>query len=165
MRWAASGGAWWAWPSPGCRTRFKAWVADNPSRWAIVFATLFVIASGVSTLLSVEPSVSLWGRNPGRDGYGLYNLATYYLLFIFIATHLKTRGQLWRLLGVIVASATLAASYGAIQHYGLDPLGDGPAARAKSSFGNPNFAASYLVMALPISLGLATSSWPESTSL
>ena len=134
--------------------RVRSWTREQPSRWTLIAATVFLAANAVSTLLSQEFSVSLWGGNPGRDGYGFYNMASYYLLFVIVATHLKSRPQLWRLLGVITAAATVTSVYGVLQHYGLDPFHQGSVARVQSSFGNPLFAASFLVLALPISLGV-----------
>ncbi|MCH7744592.1 MAG: O-antigen ligase family protein [Chloroflexi bacterium] len=134
--------------------RFRAWTKEEPSRWVMVAATAFFIANVFSMLLSPVLSVSLWGNNPGRDGYGLYNMASYYLLFMVVATHLKTRGQLLRLMGAVTAAATVAAVYSISQYLGFDPFDQGTAQRVQSSFGNPLFAASFMVMALPISLGL-----------
>ena len=135
-------------------TRLRERTSAQPSRWILVTATLFLTANTLSTLLSPAFSVSLWGNNPGRDGFGLYNTASYYVLFAVIATRLRSTAQMWRLLGVIVAAATVASLYGVMQHYGLDPLDQGLAERVQSSFGNPLFAGSFLVLALPISLGL-----------
>ena len=134
--------------------RFLTWTKEEPSRWIIVAATLFFIANVVSTLFSPAFSVSLWGNNPGRDGYGLYNMASYYLLFMVVATHLKTTDQLLRLMGAVTAAASVAAVYSVSQYLGFDPFDQGTAQRVQSSFGNPLFAASFMVMALPISLGL-----------
>ena len=134
--------------------RFREWTREEPSRWIVVAATIFLAASAISTLLSPAPSISLWGSNPGRDGSGFYNTASYYLLFIVIATHLKTRAQVWRLLGVIAAAASVVSLYGVLQYFDLDPFRMGSAARVQSSFGNPLFAASFIVMAVPVSLGL-----------
>ena len=154
----------WALRPPGNRasgaprsawTRFRHWTREDPSRWIVVGGTLFFAGNVISALLSPAVSVSLWGSNPGRDGYGLYNTASYYLLFVVIATRLKSRAQLWRLLIVIAAASTVASLYGVLQHYGADPFNQGHSQRVQSSFGNPLFAGSFLVMAVPVSLGLA----------
>ena len=135
-------------------SRFKEWISEQPSRSVLIAATLFLANYSVSILFSPALSVSLWGNNPGRDGYGLYNMASYYILFMVIATHLKTREQLWRLLSVIVITATIAALYGVLQHVGLDPFNQRSGQRVHATFGNPLFAASFLVVAFPVSLGL-----------
>ena len=136
------------------RSRSKRWISEHPSRSVLAAATLFLVAYSVSTLLSPALSVSLWGNNPGRDGYGLYNMASYYMLFLVIATHLKTKEKLWRLLSVVVIAATIAALYGVLQHLGLDPLDQRSGQRVHVTFGNPLFAASFLAVAFPISLGI-----------
>ena len=48
----------------------------------------------------------------------------------------------------------MVSLYGVLQHFGLDPFHQGSAQRVQSSFGNPLFAASFIVMAIPVSLGL-----------
>ena len=40
-----------------------------------------------------------------------YTILAYVLLFAVITTHLKTRAQLWRLLGAIVVMGTLVSGY------------------------------------------------------
>lgn len=132
---------------------FLGWMNRGPASWIVLSATLFVLIYGLSTLLSVSPSVSLWGANPGRDGYGFYNVASHYLLFIIIATHLKAPSQMWRLLFAIVASATVVALYGLLQHQSLDPFGLPYQTRIQSTIGNALFAASFLTITIPITLG------------
>ena len=145
--------------------RVWAWTRDEPVRWAIVAAALFLAANGISTVLSPAFLVSLWGSNPGRDGYGLYNTASYVLLFLVIAAHLRSRPQLWRLVGIVATAATVASLYGVLQHYGLDPFHQGSSTRIQSSFGNPLFAASFLVMAIPITFALGLAHGVRSRSL
>lgn len=98
----------------------------------------------------------MWGANPGRDGYGLYNMASYYLLFMVVATHLKTRAQLWRLLIVIAAAAAMISLYGLLQHHRIDLLlGPPRQSRITATFGNALFAASFLVMTISLTMGAA----------
>lgn len=140
---------------PTALARLKAWAKGQPGRWAVLAAALFLASSAASLAFSPAIPVALWGREPGRDGYGFYNLACYVLLFLVVATHLKTMRQLRRLLGAVAAAATVAGAYGVLQHFGIDPFHQGAAQRVQSTFGNPLFAASFLAMALPLSLGLA----------
>ena len=99
------------------------------------------------------------GPVPGEDGYGLYNTASYFGLFSVIATHLRSTRQLWRLLGAISAAGLTAASIGVLEYYGFGPLGfaDGRQGRTESTFGNPIFFGSFLVMTIPVSLAVARS--------
>jgi len=136
-------------------TRFLSWLKESPAHWILVAATSFLLVNVISTLLSPSISVSLWGANPGRDGYGLYNTFSYYLLFLMIATRLKTKPQLWRLLAVISLATTASAFYGILQHFQADPLDlrlNGE--RVIATFGNALFAGGFLALAVPISVGL-----------
>ena len=140
---------WWG--------RFKARVGEEPTRWVVVAVTLFLGVNVLSTLLSASFRVSLWGKAPGEDGYGLYTVASYVLLFLVMVTHLKRQAQLWRLLGVIVATGVLVGAYGVLQYYNLDPFGlvKTGGTRVVSTLGNAIFAAAVLVMTIPLSLAVA----------
>lgn len=136
-------------------TRFRTWLMESPAHWILAAATALILANVISTLLSPSISVSLWGSNPGRDGYGLYNTFSYYVLFLVIATRLRSRQQLWRLLAVIALSATVAAFYGIVQQYGTNPFDQvfNPR-RVNATFGNPLFAGSFFSLAVTVSAGL-----------
>ena len=62
--------------------RFHAWTRESPARWAVVAGLAFLTSNVTSTLLSQAPSLSIWGNNPGRDGYGLYNTVSLFVLFL-----------------------------------------------------------------------------------
>ena len=136
-------------------SKIPSWLLERPTRWVVVGA-LFVLASSlVSTVLSSSMSVSLWGREPALDGYGIYNTISHFLLFAAVATHLETRAQVWRLFGAIIASGMVVAFYGFLQYYGLDPLGlHSAGTRFPTSLGNPLFAASFLMLVVPLSLAM-----------
>ena len=136
--------------------RWLQWAGDSPRHRIIAAGTLFIAATGISTLASESGGVSLWGSNPGRDGYGFFNAASYYVLFLVVATHVKSTPQVWRLLGAITFAASVASLYGVLQHFGADPFLAARPVRITSSFGNALFAASFLVLALPATLALAT---------
>jgi tetratricopeptide (TPR) repeat protein len=131
---------------------FKAWASQEPSRWVVVAATAFMAVYLLCTLLSTSPRISIWGRSPGEDGYGLYNMLTYYVLFLVVATHLKTKPQLWRLLATIACAGAASSLLGVLERLDLVGLGNGR--RVESTFGNPLFFATYLVLTIPISLAL-----------
>ena len=141
------------------KARVQRWLrqaGDDPRLTIIAAGTLFIVASAISTAASESIDVSLWGSNPGRDGYGFLNVASYYVLFLVVATHVKLAPQVFRLLGAIALAAFVSSLYGVLQHFGADPFLAAPPIRITSSFGNALFAASFLVLALPATLGLAT---------
>ena len=89
---------------------------------------------------------------PGQDGYPAYTIAAYVLLFTVIATHLKTRQQLWRLLAAIVAMGVLISGYAVLQHYGHDffNLSEQTGGGVTAFMGNRIFAAAVMLMTIPI---------------
>ena len=54
-------------------------------------ASVFMGANAIAWAFSPIGSVSLWGKWPLSDGYAIYTMASYFVLFLVIATHLKTR--------------------------------------------------------------------------
>ncbi len=76
------------------------------------------------------------------------------VIFALVASHLRTRAQLDRLMTIIILTSLPVGLYGIIQRYGLDPLpwaGD-VQTRVASTLGNAIFLASYLIMAIPPTL-------------
>ena len=134
----------------------RAWVFAHPSRWVIAAAALFLFSTLLSTALSVSFSVSAWGLVPGLDSYPAYTVVAHLLLFGAVATHLKTRAQLARLLGAVVCMAVLVSGYAIAQRFGMDPFSllEGTS-RASSTLGNPIVAGSVLVLTIPLTLAAA----------
>jgi tetratricopeptide (TPR) repeat protein/O-antigen ligase len=107
-------------------------------------------------VLSVSFGVSMWGDVPGQDGYPAYTVIAYIVLFGAIASHLKSRAQMCRLLGAIVIMGLLFSGYAVFQHYGLDFFGLKPSLSAATSMaGNPIFAGAVMLMTTSISLAVA----------
>lgn len=142
------------------------WLRVEPTRWVVLAVWFFLGTTLLSTVLSASFTVSLWGEIPGQDGYPTYTIFAYIVLFGVIATHLKTRAQLWRLLGAVALTGVLVAGYGVLQHYGHDFLGlteptGGGQSRVTSFMGNAIFSAAVLTMSIPVTLLLATMSLRE----
>ncbi|MCE2403893.1 MAG: tetratricopeptide repeat protein [Dehalococcoidia bacterium] len=137
--------------------RLQAWLVEQPSRWIVVAATIYIVAAIISTALSQSFFISLWGEVSGQFGYSLYTTLSYFVLFAVIVTHLKTRQQLHRLLTVLVTAGFLVAVYGIVQRYEGDLLNVGEAGsfRVASTMANPVFTGAALVGTGLLSLGLA----------
>lgn len=135
------------------------WLLSQPTRWLVVSVVLYLAFTLLSTALSASFNASVFGHLPGGDSYGTYTVIAYVVLFGVVATRLKSRPQLWRLLGAIVFMGVLVAAYAVLQRYGYDfwgLQGFPPGTQTNSTLGNPIFAASVLLMSLIISLALAT---------
>jgi len=129
----------------------------RPAGALVMVAVAVLAATALSTALSISPSLSIWGKEPGNDGYGLYNTAAHIVLFLAVALGLRTRPQVWRLVGAIALSGTLVALIAIAQHWGLAPFGISSTAgnRVTGSVGNPIFLGALVVLTLPVTLGAA----------
>ena len=147
--------------------KLRGWLAGAPTRWVVLAAWFFLGTTLLSTLLSGAPSVSWWGEVPGQDGYPAYTVAAYLIVFGVIATHLKTREQLVRILGAVILSGVLVAGYGILQHYDHDFLdlaektGGARSNRVTAFMGNAIFAAAFMLMSIPVTLVAAVASLPK----
>jgi len=113
---------------------------------------IFAISYLISGLLSISPAVSLWGSYQRLQG--TYSMLTYVILFVLIATHLRTREQIDRLVSIMIITSIPVSLYGIVQRYGLDPLpwaGD-VTRRVASTLGNAIFVSSYLIMVMPLTV-------------
>ncbi len=158
----------------GLFARLKDWLSVNPIRWVLLFAGMFFGSILLSTAFSGSHSNSLWGEIPGQDGYSAYTMASYFIVFAVIATHLNSMAQVGRVLGAIVLMGSLVGLYGILQHFGHDffglteSTGGGAQQRVTIFMGNTIFAGAVLSMAVPVTLVAATitlrnsiaESWP-----
>ena len=156
FEWVLKGGLHKHYSLTNYSARLWDWVTEQPSRWVVFAAVFYVLSAIISTLLSQNFYISVWGEVSGQFGYSGYTTVSYFLLFAIVASHLQTRDQLWRLLGVIVATGVLVGLYGIIQHYGGDPLdlGEAGSERVSAMMANPVFAGSTLVITTLFTIGV-----------
>lgn len=142
----------------GWMSQLKSWFPGTPNS-SLIIAVIFSASSlAISSALSVSRDVSLWGSVPGQDGYAAYTLFAYVLFFGVMVTHLKTKDQLWRLVGAVVLMGVFLSGFAVFQHYSYDPLQlmEHPgSARVTSTAGYPIFAGALLLMTISLSLVLA----------
>ncbi len=106
----------------------------------------------ISTIFSISPAVSFWGSYQRLQG--AYTMLSYITIFALLASNLRAREQVDRLITIIIAASVPVSLYGIIQHFGLDPLpwaGD-VTSRVASNMGNAIFVASYLTMLIPVTI-------------
>jgi len=129
----------------------------KPGGALVIAAVAVLAATALSTALSISPSLSTWGKEPGNDGYCLYNTTAHIVLFLAVALGLRTPDRVWRLAAAIALSGTLAALIAVAQHWGLAPFGISSTAgnRVTGPAGNPIFLGALLVLTLPVALGAA----------
>lgn len=117
----------------------------------LVVAALLVLLVLASTVWG-RPAESVWGPHGRYSGLLMYLAAG--VLFVSAAIA-AIRGTIGRLLSVIGITAVLAALYALLQVLGVDPFPWAPVNKPIGTFGNPNFLAAYLGLALPVTVWLA----------
>jgi len=114
---------------------------------------LMLISFFVSSAFSLNPTQSFWGDFLRQQGF--YNFFNYLLFFVLLILNIENFVKLKRIIITVAASATLAALYGLVQYFNLDPffwsenaLSTG---RIFSTLGQPNFFGHWLIMIMPFS--------------
>jgi len=146
------------------------WAIRDPSRGAlnqkailevlkrpVILAAVAVAAANlIAWAFSPVKVVSAAGVDAGMDSYGLFSLASYLVVFAVVATHLRTRAQVERLVWVLAATSMLLGIYGVGQHFGIDWLVDDPKPenRIALTMGNAIFGAAWMLMVVPLTLAL-----------
>ena len=156
VEWVVKGGLNRQYNTDNLLSRFRNWLEEQPTRWVVVAAVIYGIFAIVTTVLSQNFWISLWGEVSGQYGYSGYTSVSYVILFVVITTHLKTRDQLWRLIAVLATTGGLVALYAIVQHYGLDPIDQGEAGsfRVASTMANSVFAGAFLVGTTLLTVGV-----------
>lgn len=106
----------------------------------------------LSALLSEMPQTSLLGSY--RRQFGAATQISYAAVFLVVATHLRTPGQMRRLILALALGSLAPSAYAVAQRLGLDPVhwSMDHSRRVVGSLGQPTFLGAYLAAALPDSL-------------
>ncbi|MFZ4631977.1 MAG: oligosaccharide repeat unit polymerase [Patescibacteria group bacterium] len=128
---------------------------------------IFILGLGVSLFFSINLAQSFFGSYRSQAGY--LNYLAYFIWFVLLVFNIKTinneinadnkkesiQKKIQHILITITLSGFLVAVYGILQILGIDFLiwQEDPmlTLRAVSTFGQPNFLASWLLLIIPIS--------------
>ena len=80
-----------------------------------VGALTILVTTIIASALSSDFKTSLWGHQPGNDPFSMYSMVCYVAIFAIVASNLKSSNQVYRLLGTIILSGTIAALYGVLE--------------------------------------------------
>lgn len=107
----------------------------------------------ISTMLSVAPSVSLWGSYQRLQG--TFTTTSYLIIFLSLVMNRPSEQQIRRLITVAIVVSLPVAVYGLLQRYKIDPIpwGGDVSVRIASTMGNSIFVAAYLIMVFPLTFG------------
>ncbi len=115
---------------------------------------LFLLSQIISTFLSIDRHVSIWGYYSRFNG-GLLSTFSYILLYYAFVSNFPVE-KIGKLLKVTLISGLLVSAYGILEHLGIDKnlWVQDVQNRVFSTLGQPNWLAAYLAVLIPISVGL-----------
>jgi len=144
---------------------FLAGKVKTPAGPVTIAFAVFIVVQIASTIFSTDKYLSVFGY-PTRLNGGLLSQFSYFILLAAGITTLSTQKAKQLLIAIVIA-ATAVSLWGIPAHFNRDPsclvltgnLTSGcwqadfnPTLRVFSTLGQPNWLASYLVLALPLSL-------------
>lgn len=134
------------------------------SRTGLVWVAItgLIIVTTFSAALSVLPNASIWGKDPGSDGYGLYTQVSFFVLFVAATITARSSSQILRL-AIAISASGLFAAFTAIaqEHFNWPVEVVFYFGRSSGHFGNPIALGSFLVVTFPIAIGVLTlQRWP-----
>jgi O-antigen ligase len=136
------------WIASGARIRD---LRREPAAWAV---GLFVAWNLLAGALSVDPGHSLVGER--RQFQGLGTTLAYVVYLVAGLATVRTPFRRTLLLAAVAAGALVVSTYAVVQGADLDPIWTSlDSERAFSTIGQANALAAYLVIAVPMTLGLA----------
>ena len=122
----------------------------RPLRLPII---VLVLACGLSTILSINPYLSLVGTYKRYGGF--ISTIVYVSLFFAIVNFIERR-RISLLMSVIIFTAGIASVYGILQHFGIDyyhwSMFSGYGTRVFGTFGHPAFFSAFITMTIPLIL-------------
>ena len=126
---------------------------------------LFLASQVISTFLSIDPHVSIWGYYSRFNG-GLLSTISYILLYFAFVTNFP-KEKIERVIKFILASAFLVSIYGILEHLGIDKdiWVQDVQNRVFSTLGQPNWLAAYLAVLIPMALGILIYYFPNLTTI
>ncbi|MEI8347902.1 MAG: hypothetical protein WCG27_10575, partial [Pseudomonadota bacterium] len=113
---------------------------------------LYIIASALSTYLSTDPILSVFGVYTRYHGLMAF-LSSVVLYFVLSAT-LQHKGDLYTFFYLLIATGLIMGIYSCLQFFGQDPWGwvRTPYLNVPSTSGNSNLNANILSLLLPFGL-------------
>lgn len=85
---------------------------------------------------------------------GLVDFFCYIILFFIVINNVRNENDARRIIIVFLASSAIVSFYGLLQHFGIDFIPWISGGRIVSSMGGSNFFAGYLLVVIPICLGM-----------
>ncbi|TSC95589.1 MAG: hypothetical protein Athens101410_463 [Parcubacteria group bacterium Athens1014_10] len=114
------------------------------------FFAFFLVVS-LATFFSSHFYISFWGSF--FRYLGLFSLFHYFIFFLILVFCLKTEAQIKRIILAVLFSSLVVCLYACLQIFGLDLFSwSEEGLRATSTFGQPNFLGSFLILVFPLTI-------------
>jgi tetratricopeptide (TPR) repeat protein len=132
------------------------WIGQAPlaTRIAVACLTTFLVLAAISTLLSENPAVSVFGGYYRREG--LLAWASYIAFFFAVLGWASARGtaRLSGLLDLMLLASVIPAGHAIQQRLGMDFffVVNLDISRPNGTLGNPIFLGAYLALLLPLTI-------------
>jgi len=138
---------------------------------------IFLLSQIISTILSLDPHVSIWGYYTRFNG-GLLSIISYIFLYYAFMSNLASISIVKKIIKISLASTAITALWGLPSHFGYDPtclIFRGsldvscwtadfmPKVRIFSTLGQPDWFAAYLSIIIPLSIILFINSLRQKT--
>ncbi len=113
----------------------------------------FFISQLISTIISLDIHVSIWGYYSRFNG-GLLSLICYLILYYAFVSNFP-KEKIKKLLSFTLTAGVLVCIYGVLQHFGIDKhlWVQDVQNRVFSTLGQPNWLAAYLAILTPLAIG------------
>lgn len=123
-----------------------------------IISAVYLLILTIAAFHSTDSAEAYYGSYERQQG--LNGAWFYFLFFLLILINIKTKEQIKRIVIIAVSSSFFACLYGLVQVAGFDPLNwiEPSRLRITSTFGQPNFFASYLLLVCPLTVYLFFSS-------
>jgi len=123
--------------------------------WIFFLGTISIFI--ISTIFSISPFISFWGSYARHQG--LYTFIHYVILMSCILLIYPNQKEKLTIIWIIISSATIVSIYAILQKLQLDFLISTSIkseflGRVFSTLGHPNFLGQYLILIIPVSIGL-----------
>jgi hypothetical protein len=140
------------------KSNYRSLRESSATFFLLSFITAVVALSIISTLLSISPGTSLWGRNPAGFEAGAYTALMYVVFaigtFITIRESGRESGSFDRVWATLAISGIAVSIIGIFQYHGIAflDISQTHGTHATGTAGNPIFYGALLVLMAPISL-------------
>ncbi len=132
-----------------------AWKRQIVPRWIHLLVLVFLLETAISTFISIHPPTSLLGLR--KRYFGLITQISLFGIYLATTRISWNKKQIRQFLLANVATALIISLIGITQSFGFNfpiDLHKYFANHAYSTFGNPNFLGAYLIIIIPLAIGL-----------